>query len=235
MSKGLERLSFSPVNELVSERNLVKSSPLSFCIWNPPLVDTLLVRACLLQHGFQETASIYCNNNLIWCSFASPSLFKSLKKHQKINRFPKSNQLSSSGFYNLVMQMKESGLGHKYSFVPKSYQLPQDYDEFYTDYLRYPGSEWIVKPSSGHAIVIDSLVELPTKTLDRCLIQKRIPNGLVYKEHSWSLSLFVAVTSFSPLRVHIYKEGLARFSTVPFSLDPSKMSNRLIHLTNYSI
>lgn len=53
--------------------------------------------------------------------------------------------------------------------------------------------------------------------------------------HKFDMRIYVLVTSFNPLECFIYKEGLARFSTVPFSLDPKKMTNRLIHLTNYSV
>jgi hypothetical protein len=37
-----------------------------------------------------------------------------------------------------------------------------------------------------------------------------------------------------PLRIYIYKEGLARFAAEQYSSDGSK-SNRFSHLTNYSI
>lgn len=43
------------------------------------------------------------------------------------------------------------------------------------------------------------------------------------------------VTSFNPLEAFIYKEGFARLSTSPFSLNPLDVGNRFIHLTNYSI
>jgi hypothetical protein len=33
----------------------------------------------------------------------------------------------------------------------------------------------------------------------------------------------------------VYKEGFARFSTVPYNLDPNDKANKYIHLTNYSI
>lgn len=49
------------------------------------------------------------------------------------------------------------------------------------------------------------------------------------------MRIYVFVTSFNPLEAFIYKEGFARFSTVPFSLDPNKKEDRLIHLTNYSV
>jgi len=41
------------------------------------------------------------------------------------------------------------------------------------------------------------------------------------------------VTSCNPLKIYLYKEGLARFATSEFQLD--KFDNTFIHLTNYAI
>ena len=42
------------------------------------------------------------------------------------------------------------------------------------------------------------------------------------------------MTSFDPLRVYVYKEGLTRFATEEYTTSTSKKS-RYIHLTNYSL
>ena len=42
------------------------------------------------------------------------------------------------------------------------------------------------------------------------------------------------VTWFDPLRIYLYKEGLARFWSEKYNLDKS-LKNKFIHLTNYSI
>ena len=49
------------------------------------------------------------------------------------------------------------------------------------------------------------------------------------------MRIYVLVTSVNPLEVFLYKEGFGRFSTMPFSLDPSDKGNKYIHLTNVSI
>ncbi len=42
------------------------------------------------------------------------------------------------------------------------------------------------------------------------------------------------VTSFDPLRIYVFKEGLARFATEGYTASRNK-KNKFVHLTNYSI
>lgn len=49
----------------------------------------------------------------------------------------------------------------------------------------------------------------------------------------WDLRIYVLVTSFHPLSVYIYNEGLARFGTEAYDL--GNIGNKYSHLTNTSI
>jgi tubulin polyglutamylase TTLL4 len=55
-------------------------------------------------------------------------------------------------------------------------------------------------------------------------------NGLKY-----DLRVYVIVTSFNPLTIYIYNDGLVRFATEKYNLDPSNINQKFIHLTNFSI
>ena len=52
----------------------------------------------------------------------------------------------------------------------------------------------------------------------------------------FDIRLYVMLLSVDPLRVYLFKEGLARFSTEPYK-QPTKgnKTNMFMHLTNYSI
>lgn len=55
-------------------------------------------------------------------------------------------------------------------------------------------------------------------------------NGLKY-----DLRVYVLVTSFNPLKVYMYRDGLVRFATEKYSNDPSQLTKKFIHLTNFSV
>jgi tubulin polyglutamylase TTLL6/13 len=52
----------------------------------------------------------------------------------------------------------------------------------------------------------------------------------------FDLRIYVLITSVIPLRIYIYKEGLARFATQDY-VSPlgSNLNNLCMHLTNYAI
>ena len=52
----------------------------------------------------------------------------------------------------------------------------------------------------------------------------------------FDIRLYVLVLSIDPLRIYLFKEGLARFSTDPYKAPAKKnLGNMYMHLTNYSI
>ena len=51
----------------------------------------------------------------------------------------------------------------------------------------------------------------------------------------FDLRLYVAVTSYDPLRVYLYEEGLTRFASVQYAGGGEELNNLCMHLTNYSV
>ena len=49
------------------------------------------------------------------------------------------------------------------------------------------------------------------------------------------MRMYVVVTSYHPLRIYLYEEGLARFATEDYSNDPKILRNKFVHLTNFSV
>ena len=55
-------------------------------------------------------------------------------------------------------------------------------------------------------------------------------NGLKY-----DLRIYVIVTCFDPLKIYLFKDGLARFATQKYSNNLKNIDKRFVHLTNYSV
>ena len=80
--------------------------------------------------------------------------------------------------------------------------------------------------------MIEDLNELNVDEMS--VISRYISNPLLINGHKFDLRIYVVVTSYEPLRVYVFKEGLARFASESYSTKFNK-NNRYMHLTNYSI
>ncbi|KNC54186.1 tubulin tyrosine ligase [Thecamonas trahens ATCC 50062] len=70
---------------------------------------------------------------------------------------------------------------------------------------------------------------------DAYVVQQYVTNPYLIGGKKFDLRLYVAVLSYSPLVVYVYRSGFARFSSVRFSADASELSNSLMHLTNVAV
>lgn len=80
--------------------------------------------------------------------------------------------------------------------------------------------------------MIDSLSDVVVD--DTSVISRYITNPLLINGHKFDLRIYVLVTSYDPLRIYVFKEGLARFASETYSSKMDK-DNKFAHLTNYSI
>lgn len=81
--------------------------------------------------------------------------------------------------------------------------------------------------------MINKWNQLPKKT--SLVVQKYIADPYLINGSKFDLRLYVLVTSFNPLRIYLYPDGLVRFASVKYSDDADDLKDRYMHLTNYSI
>lgn len=67
------------------------------------------------------------------------------------------------------------------------------------------------------------------------VVAKYLSRPLLVHGHKCDLRLYVVVTSFDPLLIYIYEEGLVRFATVKYDVTHKELWNPCMHLCNYSI
>jgi len=68
------------------------------------------------------------------------------------------------------------------------------------------------------------------------VVQRYMAKPYLIDELKFDLRVYVLVTGINPLRVYVYKEGLARFATQKYSSPVgSNLGNLQMHLTNYAI
>lgn len=125
------------------------------------------------------------------------------------------------------------------SFFPQAFLLPTEYTKFVRQYSKDDEEDkrslWICKPndlSRGRKIfLIQDLSEL--RYDQECILQRYVPNPLTLGGYKVDLRVYALVTSMHPLRVYVYRNGLARFGTEKY--EGSKLDNIYAHLTNTSI
>ena len=68
------------------------------------------------------------------------------------------------------------------------------------------------------------------------VVQRYMHKPYLIDGFKFDLRLYVFVNGINPLRVYIFKDGLARFATVKYQTPaPGNLSNLCMHLTNYAI
>ena len=124
-----------------------------------------------------------------------------------------------------------------FAIAPMSYLLSDDFEAFQKEREREPDCLWILKPvaaSCGRGIkIIDKNTSIRKK--EGILASKYIANPHLINGLKYDLRVYVLVTSFNPLKVYIYNDGLVRFATEKYTNDPARLSKKYVHLTNFSV
>jgi len=67
------------------------------------------------------------------------------------------------------------------------------------------------------------------------VVSKYLAKPHLLRGFKYDLRLYVVVTSFEPLKIYLFQEGLVRLATVPYSTDKKTLKQRFMHLTNFSV
>jgi len=195
-----------------------------------------VVRETLLSNSMTQTSG---RDWLV--QWSGPGLrdpaYQDMNEFQRVNHFPGSTELTRKDrLWMNFRDMAETFGSEAFDFVPKTFVLPEQVQEFLEVY-NSQGGLWIVKPhasSRGRGIfVLRDVADLPLNEVS--VVSQYVEKPLLIQGLKFDLRVYVLVTSYEPLRAYVYREGLVRFASKPYSTEAKHLSDAYRHLTNYSI
>ncbi|KAK2570041.1 Tubulin monoglutamylase TTLL4 [Acropora cervicornis] len=135
--------------------------------------------------------------------------FKPTKRNDWLGYWGK--HMKASCFKSVREYQKE------YGFVPQTFVLPYDFKLLKRAWEDGNSRQkWILKPQGGLGF-------------------EYLAKPYLINDSKFDLRIYVYVTSYDPLRIYVFEDGLVRFATCKYSTSMKTLSNKFMHLTNYSI
>ncbi|XP_065666653.1 tubulin monoglutamylase TTLL4 isoform X6 [Hydra vulgaris] len=207
-----------------------------FLKWKFCKITPKVVRDCVKRTGFKMTKK---NPNWLglWGKHMKSIEFRTICIFQKVNHFPGTFQIGRKDKLWKNFSSFQTVHGEKnFNFMPQTFILPNDLCLLRRQW-RERKRKWIVKPPAsarGKGIkIISSWEELPKKQF--LVVQRYIINPYLINGCKFDLRVYVYVSCFDPLRVYVFNDGLVRFATRKYSARTATLSDKYIHLTNYSV
>nr|XP_023661842.1 tubulin polyglutamylase TTLL4 isoform X1 [Paramormyrops kingsleyae]XP_023661843.1 tubulin polyglutamylase TTLL4 isoform X1 [Paramormyrops kingsleyae] len=228
-------LYFGMANETVEllppeQRKLLK--------WKMSSVTPNVVKNAITRSHFTATKK---SHDWLGCwghHMKSPG-FKAIREYQKLNHFPGSFQIGRKDrLWRNLSKMQVRFGKQEFGFFPRSFVLPQDI-KLLRKAWEDGGSrqKWIIKPpASARGIgiqVIHKWSQMPRRR--PLLVQKYLHKPYLISGNKFDLRIYVYVSSFDPLRIYIFNDGLVRFASCKYSSSMKSLGNKFMHLTNYSV
>ncbi|XP_072902278.1 tubulin monoglutamylase TTLL4 isoform X1 [Hemitrygon akajei] len=206
--------------------------------WKMSAVTPIVVKNTVARSHFKITKRSYdwlgC-----WGHHMKSPLFKTLREYQKLNHFPGSFQIGRKDrLWRNLLKMQVRFGKREFNFFPQSFILPHDIKLLKSVWAEGSTKQkWIIKPpASARGIgiqVIHKWNQIPKKR--PLLVQKYLHKPYLIGESKFDLRIYVYVTSYDPLRIYMFTDGLVRFASCKYSSSMKTLGNKFMHLTNYSV
>lgn len=161
-----------------------------------------------------------------------------LKKAQRINHFAGMQTLARKTSMARLLRRVGSHLPSAFAFMPQTWVLPNEGSNLKKQIKSNP--RWfIVKPDGscqGKGIFLTNCAETVCAFSPAAVAQEYVDDPFLIDNLKFDIRIYVLVTSCDPLRVYLYKEGLARFCTKNYNAPSEENAQEtMMHLTNYAI
>jgi hypothetical protein len=166
---------------------------------------------------------------------------------RRVNHFPKTYLIGRKDNLARALQRACRRYGAVFKCHPCTYFLPSDRVRLEREMKQHPDQLWIFKPaalSRGRGIQCfrahNGIPEGETGVdpesegePEANIVQQYLVNPLLINGFKVDFRIYCVVTSFDPLLIYVYNEGLVRFATERFATDGDL--SQFAHLTNFSI
>ncbi|KAI9204470.1 tubulin-tyrosine ligase family-domain-containing protein [Polychytrium aggregatum] len=211
-----------------------------------------IVRNCALKFGFRivDDTPEADRWSVCWIDTGvSVERVLSMEPYQKINHFPGMHEICRKDHLARNLNRMSRIFPKKYNFFPKTFILPLEWADFKLAHkARRRKGVWIAKPDHGcqgkGIFLFNSPKEISSvmgsqhvvQGHNNIIVQAYLNRPYLMDGFKFDLRVYALVTSADPLRVFMFKDGLARFATekyVPPRQD--NLADVCMHLTNYAI
>ncbi len=173
------------------------------------------------------------------------------------NHFPGIEEVCTKLFSSHKLRLFSRLFPQEYKFVPKTWLLPQDTESLKSYFMQQNGPSTgtntgiapqtiIFKPSEGsqgagiqlaqkwsdaEKIIKGAVYQGITMTAQEYVSKPLLLDGLKF-----DFRIYVLIESLDPLRIHLFKDGLARFCTEKYQEPTGRnLKSVYMHLTNSSL
>jgi len=242
---------FGLENELIEKPS---SKDASLLIWRLSTITPTLIRETVVRSGFKLIKENSTNTQWIatWCKHLKTYQYADLNSNQRVNHFPGSFNFGRKDrlWQNIkILCIRARETSEEDAFHPQTYILPADIKILKQVWTANPQMKMILKPPAsarGLGIeVIHKFKQIPKESrtkqpkgsnVSSYIAQNYIENPLLlFNQTKFDIRLYVLITSFDPLRLYLYDDGLIRFASEKYSTNIEDLNNQFMHLTNYSI
>ncbi|CAM9404186.1 unnamed protein product, partial [Phaeothamnion confervicola] len=179
--------------------------------------------------------------NIQWVDVANVlEKMQQIQPWQRINHFPGMNNIARKSRMAQNLDRMRRAFPKEYAFYPRTWVLPAEWSLFRAEFDAQGKSTrtFIIKPDSGcqgKGIYLTQDAER-VSPMETQVAQLYVRRPLLVEGLKFDLRVYVLLTSVRPLRVFVFRDGLARFCTEEY-LQPaaSNVSDRCMHLTNYAV
>jgi len=211
-----------------------------------------VVTEAIVTLGWQDVGNASTDASVVWLEHSDPTdglaPVQTMSRIEAFLHYCRKVRLATS----LNTWIRE--LPDEFAFSPETWVLPDDAGDLELAMSRSKDT-FIAKPtagSQGRGIVLarkwKDLEHLAQKSkvateligrqrnASEYVVQRYFSKPLLLDNLKFDLRLYAVVTSVVPLRAYLFKEGLARFCTVPYQ--PPRESNlheACMHLTNFAV